>query len=58
MHAPEPQTEDRATWGDIVGALIAVVICLGAIAFSLTFIDMGDRPSALTSVRMHSHPSP
>lgn len=58
MNTPEPRIEDRATRGDVAGAIIAVVICLGAIALSLTFIDMRDRPSALTSVPMHSHPSP
>jgi len=45
MNAQEPRIEDRATWGDVVGAIIAAAICLGAIALSLTFIDMRDRPS-------------
>ena len=58
MNTPEPRIEDRATWGDVAGAIIAVVLCLGAIALSLTFVDMRDSPSALTSVPMHSHPSP
>jgi hypothetical protein len=49
MNAQEPRIEDRTTWGDVVGAIIAVAICLGAVALSLTFIDMRDRPSALTS---------
>ena len=52
MNAQEPRIEDRATWGDVVGAIIAGAICLGAVALSLTFIDMRDRPSALTSAPM------
>jgi hypothetical protein len=52
MNAQKLWVEDRATWGDVVGAIVAGIICLGAVAFSLTFIDMRDRPSALTSVPM------
>ena len=58
MDAQEPRIEDRATWGDIVGAIIAGAICLGAVALSLTFIDMRNRPSALTSVPMDARSSP
>ena len=58
MKTQEPRIEDRTTWGDVVGAIIAVVICLGAVALSLTFIDMKDRPSALTSVPMNARSSP
>jgi hypothetical protein len=49
MNAQEPRFEDRATRGDVVGAIIASAICLGAVVLSLTFIDMRDRPSAWTS---------
>jgi hypothetical protein len=58
MNAQETRIEDRATWGDVVGAIIAAAICLGAVALSLTFIDMRDRPSALTSVPMDARSSP
>jgi len=58
MNAQKPRIEDRATWGDIVGAIIAGAICLGAVALSLTFIDMRNRPSALTSVPMDTSSSP
>jgi len=58
MNAQEQRTEDRTTWVDVVGAIIAVVICLGAVALSLTFIDLKDRPSAMTSVPMNAHSSP
>ena len=58
MNAEEPRIEDRATWGDVVGAIIAGAICLGAVALSLTFIDMRDRPSALTLVPMDARSSP
>jgi len=58
MNAQEPRIEDRATWGDIVGAIIAGAICLGAVALSLTFIDMGNRPSTLTSVPLDTRSSP
>jgi len=52
MNGQVPWIEDRATWGDVVGAIIAGAICLGAVALSLIFIDMRDRPSALTSAPM------
>jgi hypothetical protein len=58
MNTEEPRIEDRATWGDVVGAIIAGAICLGAVALSLTFIDMRDRPSALTLVPMDARSSP
>ena len=51
MNEQEPRIEDRATWGDVVGAIIAGAICLGTIALSLTFIDMSDRPSVLIDAR-------
>ena len=49
MNAQEPRIEDWATWGDVVGAIIAGAICIGAVALAVTFFDMRDRPSALTS---------
>jgi hypothetical protein len=52
MNAQEPRIEERATWGDVVGAIIACAICFGAVALTVTFVDM--RPSALTSVDAHS----
>jgi CBS-domain-containing membrane protein len=55
MNAQEPRFEDRATWGDVVGAIITGAICLGAVGLSLTFIDMRDRASALTSAPMDAH---
>jgi hypothetical protein len=58
MNAQKPRIEDRATWGDVVGATIAGAICLGAVALSLTFIDMRDRPSAVTSVPVDARSSP
>jgi hypothetical protein len=58
MNTQEPRIEDPTTRGDVVGAIIAVVICLGAVALSLTFIDMRDRPSAMTSVPMNARSSP
>jgi hypothetical protein len=58
MNTQEPRIDDQTTWADVVGAIIAVVICLGAVALSLTFIDMKDRPSALTSVPMNARFSP
>jgi hypothetical protein len=58
MNAQEPRIEDRATWGDVVGAIIAGAICLGAVALSLTVIDMRDRLSALTSMPMDARSSP
>ena len=58
MNAEELRIEARATWSDVVGAIIAGVICLGAVAISLTFLDMRDRSPALTSVPMHARSSP
>jgi hypothetical protein len=58
MIAEEPRIEDRATWGDVVGAIIAGAICLGAVALSMTFIDMRDGPSAWTSVPTDARSSP
>jgi hypothetical protein len=58
MNTQEPRIEYRTTWGDVTGAIIAVAICLGAVALSMTFIDMKDRPSALTSVPMDARSSP
>ena len=52
MNAQEPRFEDRATWGDVAGAIIAGAICVAAVALSRTFIDMSDRPSALTPAPM------
>jgi hypothetical protein len=49
MNAQEPRIEDRVTWGDVIGAIIAGAICLGAVALAVTFIDMRDRPSAITT---------
>jgi hypothetical protein len=53
MNAQEPRIEDRATWGDVVGAIICAIIagaiCIGAIALAETFLDMRVRPSDLTS---------
>jgi hypothetical protein len=58
MNAQEPRIEDRATWGDIVGAIIAVALCIGAVALRGTFVAMRDRPSALTSVPMDARSLP
>jgi len=58
MKAQKPRIEHRTTRGDVVGAIIAGAICLAAVAFSLTFIDMSDRPSALTSAEMDARSSP
>jgi len=58
MNAQETRFEDRATWGDVVGAIIAGAICLAAVGLSLTFIDMRDRPSALTSAPMDFRSAP
>ena len=49
MNAQEPRIEDRATRADVVGAIIAGAICIGAIALAVTYLDMRDRPSDLTS---------
>ena len=56
MNAQEPRIEDRANWGDVVGAIIAGAICIGAVALAVTFVDMKDRPSAITSVDVLSPP--
>jgi hypothetical protein len=52
MDAQEPRIEDRATRGDVVGAIIAAGICLAAVVLAVTFFDMRNRPSAVTSVPM------
>ena len=57
MNAEEPRIEDRATWGDVVGAIIAGAICLGAVALFLTFVDLRDGHSALKSVPMDARSS-
>ena len=49
MNAQGPRIEDRAAQGDVVGAIIAGAICIGAIALAVTYFDMKDRPSDLTS---------
>ena len=56
MNAQEPRIEDWATWGDVVGAIIAGAICIGAVALAVTFVAMRDRPSDLTSVDILSAP--
>lgn len=50
MNGQEPWIEDRATWGDVVGAIVAAVICLGVVALAVNFNDMKDRPSAVTTL--------
>jgi hypothetical protein len=58
MYSQEPRIEDRTTWGDVVGAIIAGATCLGAIALFLTFIHISNGPSELTSTPMDARTSP
>jgi len=58
MNEQNPRIEDRASWGDMVGATIAGAICLGAVVLSLTLTDMSKRSSGLTSVPMDARSSP
>jgi hypothetical protein len=58
MDAHEPRVEDRVTRGDVVGAIIAGTICLAAVVLAVTFFDMRNRPSAVTSVPMGAPASP
>jgi hypothetical protein len=57
MDARESRVEDRATRGDVVGAIIASVICIAAVVLSVTFLDTRNNPSAVTSVPMAAPPS-
>jgi hypothetical protein len=52
MHQQEPGIEDRTTRGDVVGAIVASIVCIALVALAVTFIDTKDRPSALSSLPM------
>jgi hypothetical protein len=57
MDTQQPRIEDRVTRGDLVGAVIAGVICAAAVALAVTFASIGARPSEVTSVPMVVPPS-
>jgi hypothetical protein len=47
MDTREPRVEHRVTGGDVVGAIMAVAICIAAIALAVSSIDRNRLSAAI-----------